>query len=546
MTIKQNNELDMSYSDVKIKVEADTNHKKPRAELAAIDNSKKTGIAVNNDNIEISNTGTNNVWTPLESYLSTASNLVNGDGNGSIQTKSSIPYNEAIGQSAIALGRGNSVRGKGSVGIGGSAQYNWYLNGNNTDGYTLLLSNSTLNGSPIAPSQTDIETSLGMKYYLKYAAPALIGTKIRYNSNDEVIGTISECTASDDNDYTFIVKFAEDPGVIETTNVCFENNIVSGDYVTSIGSVNFVESKYTNVLGTNNYIQQPNKNVDGLSSIVGNGNVSIGRSHNIFGIKNYVQSSNNINGSNNVFGIGNNVTDFGSTVIGYKNKINHPTGNSSTVKIILGHSNEINGNFGSILVGDNNISNYTSYKAFGGNLNDYDVSNSRLSFIFGCYNTTYSPNVRGIIATGVDDTTRHNSIEFSVDSDNNHTTELKDKVKLGTIDDLEDRVNNTYTREEINDTLNDILGVEGANISNLVELLDDNNTATGILVELSNKADAKDVILGDAFETEVAKSSYNLPTKGDTVEVAIGKLTNILNQINSKLDIIIGDEYIES
>jgi hypothetical protein len=81
----------------------------------------------------------------------------------------------------------------------------------------------------------------------------------------------------------------------------------------------------------------------------------------------------------------------------------------------------------------------------------------------------------------------------------------------------------------VSDKLNDILGIDASGVSSLVSILEDSDTATGILNTIANKADKSSTVSNVAWDSTNAKLTKTVNgTTSDIVTAAtiLGKLTS--------------------
>lgn len=335
-----------------------------------------------------------NTWTSyaITDYVSnsilskTLQYLKDGSGNGSIVSKSSLVTNEATGNSSISLGRGQSVRANGAVGLGGTSGYVYVNKTSSETQYRMKL----ISGTP--PSGWTMGNANSLANYFGYAAQAMVGARL-WSTAQKLYGRIATASiGSNIYEVAFTVDTTDAevafPSTASSLRCIIETiQIAGGTYpAVAMGDVNMAYGGANFSIGRYNYLYS------GSNFVIGEGNASYNTINFIFGEGNKIDYRTSQLTGNAIFGYTNNLTGQLNGVIGYSNNIS--TNNN-------------------IVVGENLNSGTANSVVLLGKYNDY--------------NYTVTPSL--VFGSGTSETNRRNALV--VDTNNNIYMPEPNKVSFG-------------------------------------------------------------------------------------------------------------------
>lgn len=248
--------------------------------------------------------------------------LLDGTGNGSIVSKSSLVTNEATANSAISLGRGQSVRAAGAVGIGGTSGYVYVNKTASETTYRMKL----ISGTP--PANWVIGNANSLANFFAYAADAMVGARL-WSTAQKLYGRIATATRGSNNyEIAFTVDTSDGevawPATASSLRCIIETiQVAGGTYpAVAIGDIQMLYGSSIFSIGRYNYanaatnwiIGEGNTTASSVNFIIGEGNdiTTSGPGGNILsGFINHTSGT-----FNNVFGNSNNVATSNNTLLG--------------------------------------------------------------------------------------------------------------------------------------------------------------------------------------------------------------------------------------
>jgi len=324
--------------------------------------------------------------------------LKDGSGNGSIVSKSSLVTNEATGNSAISLGRGQSVRLTGAVGIAGTSTY-LYVTGSNG-----VYSAKTVTTTPV---KNKVGNSTSLQYYFGYAYNAFIGARL-FSTTQKLYGRIETATLGANPwefNFTLNTYRAEEafPTFPSNLKVIFESVQIAANGGTFpsivLGSMNQAAGQFVNLFGAFN------RTVTDYNTLIGNGNTACKQGNYIFGEHNFSNGNGTLS-PNFIFGVANETLGTINSLYGYLNTVD------GEFNSIFGAQNTVQGNHNTLI---------------GEGLNTYGESNLTIIGRNNAAITGMTPKF--VLGTGSSTTNRNNAIV--IDSDDNMYFPPANKVWLG-------------------------------------------------------------------------------------------------------------------
>lgn len=393
-------------------------------------------IALNTENSQFESIDTDGKLTfinGVEIKTGDLKYMVDGDGDGSITSRcDALPTCEATQPSAISLGRGQSVRMRGGVAIGGTSTTIRFTSTDTANQYYMQLYNGT-------PSWSNtLNNNETQHYYDGYGYSGWIGARLWNNTSYKYVGKIATATIDTNNPYRMLVTVdttgAEDtiPSgnlqkvMAESSHIRTANGTGAPSVI--LGSVNQIPAQNSFILGNVNRVTSERNLIFGFGNTgVGFGNILIGESNFATNINNNANQAT----ENFIFGALNRISCTGNNILGMANVITNPYNSTiSTVNAITIAGNTNTTARKGVIIGNNNTvtinNSNTSAYLFGSNINLANT-NSYDTTVIGGYNNTINSNNVFTLATGINSSNPNNSIEISYN--NGWTTKLNDSVK---------------------------------------------------------------------------------------------------------------------